>query len=70
MGLELGNLLGAAANAVSSQSKEKNLKQFLKNIDKFGIQVSNNFEVNFSGIQDATFFVQSVDFGGLKQNMT
>ncbi len=70
MGLELGNLLGAAANLTSSASKEKSLKQFLKNIDKFGIQVSNNFEVNFSGIQDATFFVQSVDFGGLKQNMT
>ena len=70
MGLELGNLLGAAANITSSFSKEKNLKQFLKNIDKFGVQVANNFEVNFSGLQDATFFVQSIDFGGLKQNMT
>lgn len=37
MGLELGNLLGAAANITSSFSKEKNLKQFLKNIDKFGV---------------------------------
>lgn len=69
MGLELGNLLGAAANITSSFSKEKNLKQFLKNIDKFGVQVANNFEVNFSGLQDATFFVQSIDFGGLRQNM-
>ncbi len=69
MGLELGNLLGAAANLTSSFSREKNLKQFLRNIDKFGVQVTNNFEVNFSGIQDATFFVQSIDFGGLKQNL-
>lgn len=69
MGLELGNLLGAAANLTSSLSREKNLKQFLKNIDKFGVQIANNFEVNFSGIQDATFFVQSIDFGGLKQNL-
>ncbi len=57
MGLELGNLLGAAANLTSAFSKERSLKQFLKNVDKFGIQVANNFEVNFSGLQDATFFV-------------
>lgn len=70
MGLELGNLLGAAANLTSAFSKERSLKQFLKNVNKFGIQVANNFEVNFSGLQDATFFVQSIDFGGLRQNMT
>lgn len=68
MGLELGNLLGAAANLTSTLSKERSLKSFLKNFDKFGAQVANNFEVNFSGIQDATFFVQSINFGGLKQN--
>lgn len=39
MGLELGNLLGAAAGLTSSMSKERNLKQFLKNIDKFGVQI-------------------------------
>lgn len=69
MGLELGNLLGAAANLTSAFSKERSLKQFLKNVNQFGIQVANNFEVNFSGLQDATFFVQSIDFGGLRQNM-
>lgn len=69
MGLELGNLLGAAANLTSSFSHEKSLKRFLKNIDKFGVQIASNFEVNFSGIQDATFFVQSIDFGGMKQNL-
>lgn len=70
MALELGNLLGAAANLTTALSKEKSLKTFLKNVDKFGIQVTNNFEVNFSGISDATFFVQSIDFGGIKQNFT
>lgn len=70
MALELGNLLGAAANLTTAVSKEKSLKAFLKNVDKFGVQVSNNFEVNFSGISDATFFVQSIDFGGIKQNFT
>jgi hypothetical protein len=57
MAIELGNLLGAAANLTTALSKEKSLKTFLKNVDKFGIQVTNNFEVNFSGISDATFFV-------------
>ncbi len=70
MALELGNLLGAAANLTTALSKEKSLKAFLKNVDSFGIQVTNNFEVNFSGISDATFFVQSIDFGGIKQNFT
>ena len=70
MALELGNLLGAAANLTTALSKEKSLKAFLKNVNSFGIQVTNNFEVNFSGISDATFFVQSIDFGGIKQNFT
>ena len=70
MALELGNLLGAAANLTTAISKEKSLKAFLKNVNSFGIQVTNNFEVNFSGISDATFFVQSIDFGGIKQNFT
>ena len=70
MALELGNLLGAAANLTTALSKDKSLKAFLKNVNSFGIQVTNNFEVNFSGISDATFFVQSIDFGGIKQNFT
>lgn len=39
MGLQLGGILGAAANLNSSFSKPKSLRQFLKNFDKFGIQV-------------------------------
>lgn len=70
MAIELGNLLGAAANLTTALSKEKSLKTFLKNVNSFGIQVTNNFEVNFSGISDATLFVQSIDFGGIKQNFT
>ena len=68
MGLELGNLLGAAANLTTAFSKEKNLKTFLQRIDDFGIQVANNFEVNLFGLEDVTFFVQSVNFGGLSQH--
>ena len=65
MAMELGNLLGAAANLTTAFAKGKSLKQFLKTIDNFGIQVNNNFEVNIAGLEDITFFVQSITFGGL-----
>lgn len=65
MALEIGNLLGAAANLTTAFSKERSLKSFLKQIDGFGIQVTNNFEVNLFGLQDITFFVQSINFGGM-----
>jgi len=65
MGLQLGGILGAAANLNSSFSKPKSLRQFLKNFDKFGIQVQNNFEVNFSGLQDITFFLTDITIPGM-----
>lgn len=70
MALELGSILGAAANLSTAASKPKSLKAFLKNVNKYGLQVTNNFEVNFSGITGTTFFVKSIDFGGVRQNFT
>lgn len=67
-GLALGNLLGAVSQATTALSKPRSLKQFLDTIDRFGLQVKNNFEVNFSGLQDATFFIQSIDIPQTKQN--
>lgn len=55
-----GGLLGAAASLTTALSNPQSLKSFLKTTDKFGFQVQNNFEVNFSGLQDITFFIQSV----------
>lgn len=69
MALELGNLLGAAASLTTAFSDGKNLKNFLHHINNFGIQVNNNFEVNIFGLDDITFFVQSVNFGGLSQKI-
>ena len=69
-GLALGNLLGAASQATTALSKERGVKQFINIINKFGIQVQNNFEVNFSGLADTTFFVQSIDIPQTKQNFT
>ena len=69
MALELGNLLGAATNLTTALSKGKSLKSFLARINDFGVQVSNNFEVNIFGLEDITFFVQSVSFGGINQKI-
>lgn len=65
MAFEIGNILGAASNLTTAFKKDKSLKQFLKTIDNFGIQVTNNFEVNLYGLDDITFFVQDVSFGGI-----
>lgn len=70
MAMELGNLLGAAANLTTAFSKPRSLKSFLSQMDSFGIQVTNNFEVNLFGLQDITFFVQSINFGGVTQQFT
>ena len=69
-GLALGNFLGAVSQATTALSKERSLKQFLDTMDGFGLQVKNNFEVNFSGLQDATFFIQSIDLPSTKLNTT
>lgn len=68
MALELGNLLGAAANLTTAVASGKSLKKFLSTYDDFGIQVQNNFEVNIAGLEDITFFAQSIDFGSVTRN--
>lgn len=65
MAAELGNILGAVSNLTTAFGKNKSLKQFLKTVDDFGIQVNNNFEVNIYGLDDISFFVQDVNFGGI-----
>lgn len=69
MALAVGNLLGAATSLTTAFSKGKSLKNFLQQIDSFGVQVTNNFEVNIFGLSDITFFVQSVSFGGVFQKI-
>lgn len=67
MAMQLGNLLGAAANLTTAFGEDKSLKNFLHSINDFGVQVTNNFEVNVMGLTDITFFVQEVSFGGVSQ---
>lgn len=65
MALELGGLLGAVTQATTAASGEKDLKSFLQTANKLGIQVNNNFEVNFSGIPEVTFYLQSISIPGI-----
>lgn len=61
MSLAVGNLLGAVNGVMTALSKEKSLKSYLDNINSFGVQVKNNFEVTFSGLTETTFFVTSIN---------
>jgi hypothetical protein len=65
MALELGNLFNAAANIRSSLSKEKSLKSFLNAINTMGIAVKNKYEVNFSGLEEVTFFCTDLHTPGI-----
>lgn len=70
MGLQVGNLLGAASSLTTAFSGSKTVKSFLETVNSFGIQVKNNFEVNFSGLTDITFFVTSINVPQMQQNFT
>lgn len=70
MSLQLGGILGAAAQLTTTFGKEQGVKGFLSTLNKFGLQVKNNFEVNFSGLQDITFFISTIELPGMKQNFT
>lgn len=70
MSLDIGNLLGSVTHASTAVSKETGVKAFLNTFRKYGAQVKNNFEVNFSGLQDLTFFITNISVPGIKQHMT
>ena len=63
-----GGLFGAVTSLTTALSKPQSLKQFLKTTNKLGFQVQNNFEVNFSGLQEITFFIQSVPIPSMSQS--
>jgi hypothetical protein len=66
MSLDIGNLLGSVTQASTAVSKETGVKAFLNTFRKYGAQVKNNFEVNFSGLQDLTFFITNISVPGIK----
>lgn len=68
MALDFSNLTSAITQAKTAiqGTKGSGLKNFLNTIDKYGIQVSNNFVVNFSAIPDLNFLIQSISIPGLE----
>lgn len=70
MSLDIGNLAGAITQGASALSDPKSLKSFLKTINKFGVQVNNNFEVHFSALDTVVFYVQSVSTPGINYATT
>lgn len=68
MGLDFSNLMGAASKLASSYGEEKSLKGFLSTIGNFGVTIKSRYEVNFSGIEDITYFVTNISVPGVKMN--
>lgn len=68
MGLDFSNFFGAASKLKSSLGKEKSLKSFLNTITDFGLALKCKFEINFSGIEEITFFATSIQVPGVKLN--
>ena len=68
--LNIGPLVGAVSQAETALGSTKSVKDFLSTIGKYGVQVKNRFEVNFTGIPTLTFFITNITLPGMKQNMT
>ena len=50
MGLELGNLIGAASSIQAGFGKENSLKKFMSAMDSLGVQITSRYEAVFSAI--------------------
>ena len=71
MAINLGNALGAITQVQTGRAQnygEKPLIEFIEKINKYGVQLRARYEVNFSGIEDITFFVTDITTPNLRQN--
>lgn len=71
MPLSLGNALGGLTRVQTATAKnagEKSLLDFINKINKYGISLKARYEVNFSGIEDITFFVNDISVPEIRQN--
>lgn len=66
--MEFGEILGAVTQLQGGGNL--GIKAFLDQVGKLGVQVKNNFEVNFSAFKDFSFYIQSIDLPGVRQNFT
>ena len=68
--MSFGNLLGAAASLQSGFGGNSSLKDFMSQMDSMGIQITSRFEATFSAIPQTTFYIQTINIPGMKQNIT
>lgn len=70
MGLQFGNLIGAANSIASGFSEENSLQQFLTSLDDLGVQITSRYECIFSAIPQTTFFIKNISTPTMRQNST
>ena len=71
MAISIGNALGAVTQIQTGFAKntgEKSLLDFINKINKYGVTLKAKYEVNFSGIENITFFVTDISVPELRQN--
>ena len=71
MAISLGNALGAVTQVqtgLASSQGEKTLLDFINKINQYGVSLKARYEVNFSGIEDITFFVTDISVPEVRQN--
>ena len=71
MAISLGNALGAITQiqtGMANSSGEKTLLDFINKINQYGVSLKARYEVNFSGIEDITFFVTDISIPDVRQN--
>ena len=71
MAISLGNALGAVTQVqtgLANSAGEKSLLDFINKINQYGVSIKARYEVNFSGIEDITFFVTDITVPDLRQN--
>lgn len=71
MAISIGNALGAITQVqtgMANSSGEKTLLDFINKINEYGVSLKARYEVNFSGIEDITFFVTDVSIPEVRQN--
>lgn len=71
MAISIGNALGAITQVqtgLADSQGEKTLLDFINKINKYGVSLKARYEVNFSGIEDITFFVTDITVPDVRQN--
>ena len=71
--MPIDNLIGAftkVKTAFQDSEGESSLKKFYQKVSEYGTIVRARYEVNFSGIDNLTFFITDIDVPAIRMNVT